>query len=211
MPNIEQRTQRTTPTLFTTVKPGAPRPWLMSEHPAFFSLANLGNYHQRHFNQLLSVCSELSHHVSFLPILSFPSLRDMEHRETLYANGQPFVHTATLEGVDIYDRQPSAAETTLVGEMLATVQYYQAVPVLSYSIILSMLRRCMDELETFSDAAGCLVPEVDTHGKPQWYSYSETATYYGLSGGSADYWDVIELLDESMQAYAADKELTLDA
>lgn len=211
MPNIEQRTQRSTPTLFTTVKPGAPRPWLMSEHPAFFSLANLGNYHQRHFNQLLSVCSELSHHVSFLPILSFPSLRDMEHRETLYANGQPFVHTATLEGVDIYDRQPSAAETTLVGEMLATIRYYQAVPVLSYSIITSMLRRCMDELETFSDAAGCLVPEVDTHGKPQWYSYSETATYYGLSGGSADYWDVIELLDESMQAYAADKELTLDA
>lgn len=211
MPNIEQRTQRSTPTLFTTVKPGAPRPWLMSEHPAFFSLANLGNYHQRHFNQLLSVCSELSHHVSFLPILSFPSLRDMERRETLYANGQPFVHTVTLEGVDIYDRQPSAAETTLVGEMLATVQYYQAVPVLSYSIILSMLRRCMDELETFSDAAGCLVPEVDTHGKPQWYSYSETAAYYGLSGGSADYWDVIELLDESMQAYAADKELTLDA
>lgn len=211
MPNIEQRTQRSTPTLFTTVKPGAPRPWLMSEHPAFFSLANLGNYHQRHFNQLLSVCSELSHHVSFLPILSFPSLRDMERRETLYANGQPFVHTVTLEGVDIYDRQPSAAETTLVGEMLATIRYYQAVPVLSYSIITSMLRRCMDELETFSDAAGCLVPEVDTHGKPQWYSYSETATYYGLSGGSADYWDVIELLDESMQAYAADKELTLDA
>lgn len=211
MPNIAQRTQRTTPTLFTTVKPGAPRPWLMSETPTLFSLANIGSYNQRLVNQLLSVCSELSHHVSFLPILSFLSLRDMEHRETLYANGQPFVHTATLEGVDIYDRQPSAAETTLVGEMLATIRYYQAVPVLSYSIITSMLRRCMDELETFSDAAGCLVPEVDTHGKPQWYSYSETATYYGLSGGSADYWDVIELLDESMQAYAADKELTLDA
>lgn len=208
MPNIEQHT---VPVLYTTVKPGAPRPWLMSEHPAFFSLANLGSYHQRHFNQLLSVCSELSHHVSFLPILSLPSLRDMERREILYANGQPFIHTATLEGVDIYDRQPSAAETTLVGEMLATIQYYQAVPVLSYSIILSMLRRCMDELETFSDAAGCLVPEVDVHGKPQWHSYSETATYYGLSGDSTDYWDVIKLLDESMQAYAADKELTLDA
>lgn len=208
MPSIEQHT---VPVLYATTKPGTPRPWLMSEHPAFFSLANLGSYHQRHFNQLLSVCRELSHHVSFLPILSLPSLRDMERRETIYANGQPFVHTATLEGADIYDRQPSAAETTLVGEMLATIQYYQAVPVLSYSIILSMLRRCMDELETFSDAAGCLVPEVDTHDKPQWYRYSETATYYGLSGDSADYWDVIKLLDESMQAYAIDKELSLDA
>ena len=142
MPNIEQHT---VPVLYTTRVAGAPRPWLMSEHQAFFSLANLGSYHQRHFNQLLSVCSELSHHVSFLPILSLPSLRDMERRETIYANGQPFVHTATLEGVDIYDRQPSAAETTLVSEMLATIQYYQAVPVLSYSIIISMLRRCMDE------------------------------------------------------------------
>ena len=208
MPSIEQHT---VPVLYTTVKPGTPRPWLMSEHPSFFSLANLGSYHQRHFNQLLSVCSELSHHVSFLPILSFPSLRDMERRETIYANGQPFIHTATLEGVDIYDRQPSAAETMLVGEMLATIQYYQAVPVLSYSIIISMLRRCLDELETFSDAAGCLIPEVDKHGKPQWYSYSETATYYGMSGDSVDYWDVIELLDDSMRAYAADKELTLDA
>lgn len=211
MPNIEQRTQRTTPTLYTVIKPGAPRPWLMSEHLALFSLANLGSYQQRHFNQLLSVCSELSHHIAFLPILSFPSLRDMERRETLYTNGQPFVHTATLEGVDIYDRQPSAAETTLVGEMLATIQYYQAVPLLSYSIVLNMLRRCLDELETFSDAAGCLIPEADKHGKPQWYSYSETATYYGLSGDSADYWDVIELLDDSMRAYALDKELSLDA
>lgn len=208
MPNI---VQHTVPVLYTSTKPGTLRPWLMSEHPSFFSLANLGSYHQRHFNQLLSVCRELSHHVSFLPILSLPSLRDMERRETIYANGQPFVHTATLEGADIYDRQPSAAETILVGEMLATIQYYQAVPVLSYSIVLSMLRRCMDELETFSDAAGCLVPEVDTHGKPQWHSYSETATYYGLSGASTDYWDVIKLLDESMQAYAIDKELTLDA
>ena len=208
MPSIEQHT---VPVLYTAIKPGTPRPWLMSEHPSFFSLANLGSYYQRHFNQLLSVCSELSHHVSFLPILSFPSLHDIERRETIYANGQPFIHTATLEGVDIYDRQPSAAETTLVGEMLATIQYYQAVPVLSYSIILSMLRRCLDELETFSDAAGCLIPEVDKHGKPQWYSDSETATYYGMSGDSVDYWDVIELLDDSMRAYAIDKELTLDA
>lgn len=208
MPNIEQHT---VPVLYTTVKPGTPRPWLMSETPALFSLANLSSYHQRHFNQLLSVCSELSHHVSFLPILSLSSLRDIERRETLYANGQPFVHTATLEGANIYDRQPSTAETTLVGEMLATIQYYQAVPVLSYSIIISMLRRVMDELETFSDAAGCLIPEVDKHGKPQWNSYSETATYYGMSGDSVDYWDVIELLDDSMRAYAADKELTLDA
>ena len=201
----------TTPILHTLRRPGAPRPWLMSETPALFSLANLGSYHQRHFNQLLSVCREMSHHVPFLPLLTLPSVKSLERVETLYTSEGPFRTTTTLECEDLAARQPSTAETTLVGEMLATIQYYQAVPMLSYSIILSMLRRCMDELETLSDAAGCLVPEVDTHGKPQWYSYSETATYYGLSGDSADYWDVIRLLDESMQAYAADKELTLDA
>lgn len=201
----------TTPILYMFKRPGTPRPWLMSETPALFSLANLGSYNQRLVNQLLSVCREMSYHLALLPLLTLPSLKSMERAEVLYTSDGSFRTATTLECEDFATRQPSAAETQVVNEAIAAIQYYQAVPVLSYSIILSMLRRCMDELETLSDAAGCLIPEVDTHGKPQWHSYSETATYYGLSGDSADYWDVIKLLDESMQAYAADKELTLDA
>lgn len=207
MSDIEHHTL---PVLYTGKQCGQ-HVWLTSEHPSFFSLANLGSYHQRHLNQLLAVCSELSHRVSFLPILSFVSLQDLEHSDTLYANGEVFARTATLEGANIYDRQPSAAEIMLVGEMLTTIKHYQAVPVLSYSIVTSMLRRVMDELETFSDAAGCLSSETDKHGKQQWRSDSETATYYGLSGDSVDYWDAVLLLEESMQAFATDKELTLDA
>lgn len=201
----------TTPILHTLKRPGAPRPWLMSETPALFSLANLGSYNQRLVNQLLSVCREMSHHLALLPLLTLPSLKSMERAEVFYKSDGSFRTTTTLECEDFATRQPSAAETQVVNEAIAAIQYYQAVPVLSYSIILSMLRRCMEELETLSDAAGCLIPEVDKHGKPQWNSYSETATYYGLSADSADYWDVIKLLDESMRAYAVDKELTLDA
>ena len=36
----------TTPILYMLKRPGTPRPWLMSETPALFSLANLGSYNQ---------------------------------------------------------------------------------------------------------------------------------------------------------------------
>ena len=53
----------TTPILYMLKRPGTPRPWLMSETPALFSLANIGSYNQRLINQLLSVCREMSHSV----------------------------------------------------------------------------------------------------------------------------------------------------
>lgn len=208
MPSIERHS---TPVLYMPKEPGAPRHWLMTEHPAFFSLANLGSYHQRHLNQLLSVCSALSHYVSFMPALSFPALRSLERSETLYANEQPFVHTATLEGADIYARQPSAAETAFTNEVLAAIQFHQAVPLISFSLVVRMLKSAMMELEALAESAGCLDTELDRYDEQQWHSDSETASYYGLSGDSADYWEAIHLLKDSMQAYAQDKELALDA
>lgn len=200
----------TTPILYTLKRPGTPRPWLMSETPALFSLANIGSYNQRLVNQLLSVCREMSHHLAFLPLLTLPSVKDLEREEILYTNGEPFHVATTLECEDFAGRQPSAAETQVVNEAIATIQYYQAVPLLSLTFTINMLNRVMEELEVCSDASGCLEAEADTYGKAVWRSSSETAIYYGLSADSTEYWAVIDLLQASIHAYAADKEITLE-
>lgn len=200
----------TTPILYTLKRPGTPRPWLMSETPALFSLANIGSYNQRLVNQLLSVCREMSNHLAFLPLLTLPSVKDLEREEILYTNGEPFHTTTTLDCEDFATRQPSAAETQVVNEAIAAIQYYQAVPLLSLTFTINMLNRVMEELEVCSDASGCLEAETDTYGKAVWRSSSETAIYYGLSADSTEYWAVIDLLQASIHAYAADKELALD-
>lgn len=201
----------TTPILYTLKRPGTPRPWLMSETPALFSLANLGSYNQQLVNQLLSVCREMSHHLAFLPLLTLPSVKSMEREETLYANGEPLHTATTLECEDFATRQPSAAETQVVNEAIAAIQYYQAVPLLSLTFTIRMLNRAMEELEVCSDASECLEAETDTYGKAVWRGTSETAIYYGLSADSTAYWAAIDLLQASIHAYAADKEITLDA
>lgn len=200
----------TTPILYMLKRPGTPRPWLMSETPALFSLANLGSYNQRLVNQLLSVCREMSHHVALLPLLTLPSAKSMEREEVLYTSDGPFHAATTLECEDFATRQPSAAETQVVNEAIATVQYYQALPLLSLTFTIRMLNRAMEELEVCSDASGCLEAEMDTYGKAVWRCTSETAIYYGLSSDSTEYWATIDLLQASVQAYAADKELVLD-
>jgi hypothetical protein len=182
----------------------------MSETPALFSLANIGSYNQRLVNQLLSVCREMSHHVAFLPLLTLPSLKSVEHQETLYANSEPYLTTTTLDCEDFATRQPSAAETQVVNEAIAAIQYYQAVPLLSLTFTIRMLNRAMEELEVCSDASECLEAETDTYGKAVWRSSSETAVYNGLSADSTEYWAAIDLLQASVHAYAADKELTLE-
>lgn len=201
----------TTPTLYLPTKPGASRPWLMSETPGLFSLANLGSYNQRLINQLLLVGISLSSSVAFLPLLTLPALKALERTETLYANGQPYHTETTINDFDFAGRQPSDAEAEVVRQAIATTQYLQAVPLLSYSFTISLLRRVLEELEVFSDAAECLEAETDTHGNPIWRSTSETATYYGLSADSTEYWNALELLQSSIQVYAKDKELMLDA
>lgn len=201
----------TTPILYTLKRPGTPRPWLTSEAATLFSLANIGSYNQRLVNQLLSVCRELSHHIAFLPLLTLPSVKSLEREETLYANGEPLHTATTLECEDFATRQPSAAETQVVNEAIAAIQYYQAIPLLSFSFVICMLSRTMEELEVCSDASECLEAETDTYGKAIWRSSSETAVYYGLSADSTEYWAAIDLLQASMQAYTMDKELTLDA
>lgn len=201
----------TTPILYTLKRPGTPRPWLMSETPALFSLANIGSYNQQLVNQLLSVCREMSHHLAFLPLLTLPSVKSMEREETLYANGEPLHTATTLECEDFATRQPSAAETQVVNEAIAAIQYYQAVPLLSLTFTIRMLNRAMEELEVCSDASECLEAETDTYGKAVWRGTSETAIYYGLSADSTAYWAAIDLLQASIHAYAADKEITLDA
>lgn len=200
----------TTPILYMLKRPGTPRPWLMSETPALFSLANLGSYNQRLVNQLLSVCREMSHHVALLPLLTLPSLKSMERDEVLYTSDGPFHAATTLECEDFATRQPSAAETQVVNEAIAAIQYYQAIPLLSLAFTIRMLNRAMEELEVCSDASGCLEAETDTYGKAVWRCTSETAIYYGLSSNSTEYWATIDLLQASVQAYAADKELVLD-
>lgn len=200
----------TTPILYTLKRPGTPRPWLMSETPALFSLANIGSYNQRLVNQLLSVCREMSNQLALLPLLTLPSVKDLEREEILYTNGEPFHVATTLECEDFAGRQPSAAETQVVNEAIATIQYYQAVPLLSLTFTINMLNRVMEELEVCSDASGCLEAETDTYGKAVWRSSSETAIYYGLSADSTEYWAVIDLLQASIHAYAADKEITLE-
>lgn len=200
----------TTPILYMLKRPGTPRPWLMSETPALFSLANIGSYNQRLVNQLLSVCREMSHHVAFLPLLTLPGLKSVEHQETLYTEDGPFHTTTTLDCEDFATRQPSAAETQVVNEAIAAIQYYQAVPLLSLTFTIRMLNRAMEELEVCSDASECLEAETDTYGKAVWRSSSETAVYNGLSADSTEYWAAIDLLQASVHAYAADKELTLE-
>lgn len=200
----------TMPILYTIKRPGTPRPWLMSEAPALFSLANLGSYNQRLVNQLLSVCREMSHHIAFLPLLTLPSVKSLEREETLYANGEPLHTATTLECEDFATRQPSAAETQVVNEAIATIQYYQAVPLLSLTFTIRMLNRAMEELEVCSDASECLEAETDTYSKAIWRGSSETAVYYGLSADSTEYWAAIDLLQASIHAYAADKEITLE-
>ena len=200
----------TTPILYTIKRPGIPRPWLMSETPALFSLANIGSYNQRLVNQLLSVCREMSHHIAFLPLLTLPSVKDLEREEILYSNSEPYYTTTTLDCEDFATRQPSAAETQVVNEAIATIQYYQAVPLLSLTFTIRMFNRVMGELEVCSDASECLEAETDTYGKAVWRSSSETAIYYGLSADSTEYWAVIDLLQASIHAYAADKEIALE-
>ena len=200
----------TTPILYMLKRPGTPRPWLMSETPALFSLANIGSYNQRLVNQLLSVCREMSHHLAPLPLLTLPSAKSLEREEVLYTNGEPFHVATTLECEDFAGRQPSAAEIQVVNEAIATIQYYQAVPLLSLTFTIRMLNRAMEELEVCSDASDCLEAETDTYGKAVWRCTSETAIYYGLSADSTEYWATIDLLQASVQAYAADKELTLE-
>ena len=200
----------TTPILYMLKRPGTPRPWLMSETPALFSLANLGSYNQRLVNQLLSVCREMSHHVALLPLLTLPSAKSLEREEVLYTSDGPFHTATTLECEDFATRQPSAAETQVVNEAIAAIQYYQALPLLSLTFTIRMLNRAMEELEVCSDASGCLEAETDTYGKAVWRCTSETAIYYGLSSDSTEYWATIDLLQASVQAYAADKELVLD-
>lgn len=200
----------TTPILYTLKRPGTPRPWLMSETPALFSLANIGSYNQRLVNQLLSVCREMSHHVALLPLLTLPSLKSMEHQEVLYTNDGPFHTTTTLDCEDFAGRQPSAAETQVVNEAIAAIQYYQALPLLSLNFTIRMLNRAMEELEVCSDASECLEAETDTYGKAVWRCTSETAIYYGLSSDSTEYWATIDLLQASVHAYAADKEIALE-
>lgn len=200
----------TTPILYMLKRPGTPRPWLMSETPALFSLANLGSYNQRLVNQLLSVCREMSHHVALLPLLTLPSAKSLEREEVLYTSDGPFHAATTLECEDFAARQPSAAETQVVNEAIAAIQYYQALPLLSLTFTIRMLNRAMEELEVCSDASGCLEAETDTYGKAVWRCTSETAIYYGLSSDSTEYWATIDLLQASVQAYAADKELVLD-
>ena len=200
----------TTPILYMLKRPGTPRPWLMSETPALFSLANLGSYNQRLVNQLLSVCREMSHHVALLPLLTLPSAKSLEREEVLYTSDGPFHAATTLECEDFAARQPSAAETQVVNEAIAAIQYYQALPLLSLTFTIRMLNRAMEELEVCSDASGCLEAEMDTYGKAVWRCTSETAIYYGLSSDSTEYWATIDLLQASVQAYAADKELTLE-
>ena len=201
----------TTPILYMIKRPGTPRPWLMSETPALFSLANLGSYNQRLVNQLLSVCREMSNHLALLPLLTLPSAKSLEREEVLYTNDGPFHAATTLECEDFAGRQPSAAEIQVVNEAIATIQYYQALPLLSLTFTIRMLNRVMEELEVCSDASECLEAETDTYGKAVWRCTSETAVYNGLSADSTEYWAVIDLLQASVQAYAADKELTLDA
>lgn len=200
----------TTPILYMLKRPGTPRPWLMSETPALFSLANIGSYNQRLINQLLSVCREMSNHVAFLPLLTLPSLKSVEHQETLYANSEPCYTTTTLDCEDFAGRQPSAAETQVVNEAIAAIQYYQAIPLLSLTFTIRMLNRAMEELEVCSDASECLDAETDTYGKAVWRSSSEIAVYNGLSADSTEYWAAIDLLQASVHAYAADKELALE-
>ena len=200
----------TTPILYMLKRPGTPRPWLMSETPALFSLANLGSYNQRLVNQLLSVCREMSHHVALLPLLTLPSLKSLEREEVLYTSDGPFHAATTLECEDFAARQPSAAETQVVNEAIAAIQYYQALPLLSLTFTIRMLNRAMEELEVCSDASGCLEAETDTYGKAVWRCTSETAIYYGLSSDSTEYWATIDLLQASVHAYAADKEITLE-
>ena len=200
----------TTPILYMLKRPGTPRPWLMSETPALFSLANLGSYNQRLVNQLLSVCREMSHHVALLPLLTLPSAKSLEREEVLYTSDGPFHAATTLECEDFAARQPSAAETQVVNEAIAAIQYYQALPLLSLTFTIRMLNRAMEELEVCSDASGCLEAETDTYGKAVWRCTSETAIYYGLSSDSTEYWATIDLLQASVHAYAADKELVLD-
>jgi hypothetical protein len=182
----------------------------MSETPALFSLANIGSYNQRLVNQLLSVCREMSHHVALLPLLTLPSLKSMEHQEVLYTNDGPFHTTTTLDCEDFAGRQPSAAETQVVNEAIAAIQYYQALPLLSLNFTIRMLNRAMEELEVCSDASECLEAETDTYGKAVWRCTSETAIYYGLSSDSTEYWATIDLLQASVHAYAADKEIALE-
>lgn len=200
----------TTPILYTLKRPGTPRPWLMSEAATLFSLANIGSYNQRLVNQLLSVCREMSHSVAFLPLLTLPSVKSLEREEILYTNSEPFHVATTLECEDFAGRQPSAAETQVVNEAIAAIQYYQAVPLLSLTFTINMLNRVMEELEVCSDASECLEAETDTYGKAVWRSSSETAIYYGLSADSTEYWAAIDLLQASIHAYAADKEITLE-
>ena len=200
----------TTPILYMLKRPGTPRPWLMSETPALFSLANLGSYNQRLVNQLLSVCREMSHHVALLPLLTLPSAKSLEREEVLYTSDGPFHTATTLECEDFAARQPSAAETQVVNEAIAAIQYYQALPLLSLTFTIRMLNRAMEELEVCSDASGCLEEETDTYGKAVWRCTSETAIYYGLSSDSTEYWATIDLLQASVHAYAADKEITLE-
>lgn len=200
----------TTPILYTLKRPGTPRPWLMSETVTLFSLANIGSYNQRLVNQLLSVCREMSHSVAFLPLLTLPSVKSLEREEILYTNDGPFHVATTLECEDFAARQPSAAETQVVNEAIAAIQYYQAVPLLSLTFTIRMFNRVMEELEVCSDASECLEAETDTYGKAVWRSSSETAIYYGLSADSTEYWAVIDLLQASIHAYAADKEIALE-
>ena len=142
---------------------------------------------------------------------ALPSVKDLEREEILYTNGEPFHVATTLECEDFAARQPSAAETQVVNEAIATIQYYQALPLLSLTFTINMLNRVMEELEVCSDASGCLEAETDAYGKAVWRCTSETAIYYGLSSTSTEYWATIDLLQASVQAYAADKELALDA
>ena len=187
------------------------RVWKRTEHPALFSLTNLGSYNQTCINNLCNVAFRLADSVSFMPLLPLSIASEQADLATMFAADEPLHTVSSLGTLDMLHLPPSPAETTLVRDCLQFIFTYQAVPLRSYSFIDKLLRRCMDELEVLMEAAGELSNEEDRHGNRMWsYINSSVAQLHCVYHSSTDLWDAVELLYDSMLKYANDTDQVVD-
>lgn len=202
------------PVLHMRVKRNGSRQWRKADKLKMFALSNLGTTGRLLINQLISVALSLSSTTSLLPVLTTTSLGALcdqaEYESEKLWDGMPGEGRPYIAAFDISSRKPDVTEMAFVCEVLMVIRQEQAVPHISASIIVRMLAKALRTVEAEAEKLECLDEYLDKNGKAMWAGNSEVAIRYGLTHASTDYWEALQLLKDSMLAYAIDLKQTLD-
>lgn len=175
--------------------------WLLNEHDEWFSLANIGSRNQRIMNQLLNAVEALCTTVHFFPFL-LRSSYEASSVPAMYCDSSPYYAASEA---DPYAYTPSPAEQQVVRDMLAFIRERQVVPLQSVATVMRMCTRTLQEIANRYEAEADGPLEYDKDAHIVWSPTCLAATCLGITEHSTSFWDVLNLLQKSIDAYAKDK------